>query len=74
MGKKKNSTGNTSKGERRSSMKTSQRDPGTRLINQLTAHLAGKHVMVTVENPNKHETDKPFIRVNSRTVWKYSKK
>jgi hypothetical protein len=74
MGKKKHSTGHTSKGERCSSLKTSLRNPATRLINQLAAHSAGKHVMVTVENPNKNETNKPFVRVNSRTVWKYNKR
>ena len=55
MGKKVHSSGHVSKGERSSSMKTSQRIPATRLANQLAAHSAGKHVMVTIENPNKNE-------------------
>lgn len=74
MGKKVHSSGHVSKGERSSSMKTRQRDPAARAMNQLLAHNAGKNVMVTIENPNKNETDKPFIRVNSRTVWKYNKR
>jgi hypothetical protein len=74
MGKKVHSSGHVSKGERSSSVKTSQSTPGTRLANQLAAHNAGKNVMVTIENPNKNETNKPFVRVNSRTVWKYNKR
>ena len=74
MGKKKGgkSSGNVSQGLRRSSIKTSVRDPGTRLINQLKAHLSGKQTMVTVENPNKNETNKRFIRVPGKTVFKNS--
>lgn len=52
-----------SKGERRSSMRTRQRDPGIRLLNQLKALQKGKDVVYTVENPNKEQKDKPFIRV-----------
>ena len=74
MGKKVHSSGHVSKGERSSSMKTSQGTPATRLANQLAAHNAGKHVVVTIENPNKNETNKKFIRVNSREVWKYNKR
>jgi hypothetical protein len=74
MGKKVHSSGHVSKGERSSSMKTSQGTPATRLANQLAAHNAGKRVVVTIENPNKNETNKKFIRVNSREVWKYNKR
>jgi hypothetical protein len=74
MGKKVHSSGHVSKGERSSSVKTSQRTPATRLANQLAAHNAGKRVVVTIENPNKNETNKKFIRVNSREVWKYNKR
>jgi hypothetical protein len=41
-----------------------------RLINQLKAHRAGKRTMVTIENPNKTETDKPFIRVEGNLHFK----
>jgi len=62
MGKKKHSTGNVSKGERRSSIKTSNRDPGQRLLNQMTALEKGKNVVFTIANPNKNETNKRFIK------------
>lgn len=41
-----------------------------RVINQLSAHKRGKRVMVTMENPNKAETNKRFIRVPASTVWR----
>ena len=41
-----------------------------RLMNQLLAHKKGKRVMVTIENPNKNETNKKFIRVSSLTLWR----
>jgi hypothetical protein len=43
---------------------------GDRLINQRKAFDAGKNVMVTIANPNPNETDKKFIRVNAKTIWK----
>lgn len=72
MAKGKKSSGKhyTSKGERQSSMKTRTNDPGKRIANQLAAYYAGKNVMVTIENPNKTETNKRFIRVPASTVWK----
>jgi hypothetical protein len=71
MAKGKKSKGNSvvSKGERRSSVKTAINDPGARVMNQLAAFYAGKNVMVTIENPNKAETNKRFIRVPASTVW-----
>jgi hypothetical protein len=59
-----------SKGERRSSVKTAERTSVNRVINQQKAHSAGKRVMVTIENPNKEQTNKRFIRVPSSTVWR----
>ena len=61
----KKSSGNTftSKGERRSSMKTKNTDPGQRLLNQMNALNKGKDVVFTMANPNKNETNKPFIKV-----------
>lgn len=58
-----------SKGERRSSAKTAVRDPGTRLMNQKMAWSQGKNVVLTLENPNKSQTNKRFIRVNARDHW-----
>ena len=50
---------------RRDYMNTSER-----ITNQLAAFRAGKNVVVTMENPNKNETNKKYIRVNARDVWK----
>lgn len=63
----------TSKGERKSSMKTAERTPASRLINQQKAHLLGKRVMLTIENPNKEQTNKRFIRVLASTISPSSK-
>lgn len=70
MGKGKKSSGKTytSKGERRSSIKTAVRDPGQRLLNQIDAWSKGKNVVYTIENPNKNETNRKFIRVNARDM------
>jgi hypothetical protein len=43
---------------------------GDRVLNQLRAHKKGRRVMVTIENPNKTETKKRFIKVPSTTLWK----
>lgn len=65
MAKGKKSSGKhyTSKGERRSSMKTPNRDPGQKILNKMAALNKGKDVYFTMENPNKNETNKRFIRV-----------
>lgn len=64
------SKGFISQGLRQSSMKTASNDPADRLMNQLKAHRAGKKTMVTIENPNKEQTDKKFIRVPGKDVFK----
>lgn len=69
MGKKKQRASQTSKGEVGNPMRTRDRSPGTRITNQLDAWKKGKNVVLTVPNPNKSETNKPFIRVNAREVW-----
>ena len=63
MGKKASGKHYTSKGERRSSMKTPNKDKDQRMLNQVNALAKGKRIVVTMENPNKTETNKPFIRV-----------
>ena len=63
MGKKASGKTYTSKGERRSSIPTSANDPAERMINKQKAWLKGSNPWVTIENPNKNEKDKPFIRV-----------
>lgn len=60
---------NVSKGTRRA-MRSAYLQSGERLINQRKAFDAGKRVMVTIENPNKNETNKRFIRVEAKTIWK----
>lgn len=42
---------------------------GDRIMNQLMAWKKGKNVVLTIENPNKNETGKRFIKVNARDVW-----
>ena len=43
---------------------------GERILNQQKAFKLGKNVMVTIENPNKLETNKRFIRVNAKDIWR----
>ena len=41
--------------------------------NQLSAFLKGKNVMLTIPNPNTNETNKRFIRVPAREVWRMNR-
>ena len=63
---------NVSKSVRRA-MRADYLSSGERIINQRRAFDAGKNVMVTIPNPNPHETNKRFIRVNAKSVWKSNK-
>lgn len=45
------------------------RKSGQRLLNQRRAWAKGKNVVLTIENPNKNESDKPYLRVNARDIW-----
>jgi len=81
-GKKSSGKTYTSKGERnnvsRLLKKACRRDyienrSLERAINQRNAFLKGKRVMLTIENPNKNETNKKFIRVPANEVWKTGK-
>jgi len=38
-------------------------------INKRDAWRNFKNVVLTIENPNKNETAKRFIRVNARDIW-----
>lgn len=67
----------TSKGERRNvsskilnALAKEYKASGERKLNQLKAYRASKNVMITIENPNKLETNKKFIRVKASSVWK----
>jgi hypothetical protein len=53
----------TSKGERKSSMRTKTSNPSDKMINKQRAWLNGSNPWITIENPNKEETNKRFIRV-----------
>ena len=72
MGKKSRST-QTSKGERRNVSKfncTSETvDVIERQIRQRASWKRGRNVVLTIENPNKNETNKRFIKVNAKDVW-----
>ncbi len=81
MGKKKSRATQTSKGERnnvsKDVSKALRRDymqnDLARLNNQIDAFKRGKNVMVTIPNPNTNETNKRFLRVNAKDVWKFNK-
>jgi hypothetical protein len=82
MGKKTSRSTQTSKGERnnvcKATTKASRRyymSAGhDRVNNQITAFLKGKNVMLTIPNLNTNETNKRFIRVNAKDVWKSNNK
>lgn len=64
------SKGYMSKGSRKSVstatrrlMKAGYSTSRERLINQQRAIQSGKDIVVTMENPDKSQTDKPFIKV-----------
>ena len=65
MAKGKKASGKTyvSKGERRSSMRTSDmHSDGERLLFKMEALAKGRDVYFTIPNPNKNETNRRFIR------------
>jgi hypothetical protein len=45
------------------------RDPSEKVINIQKAWLANKNPWVTIENPNKEQKDKLFIRVRANELW-----
>lgn len=53
----------TSKGERASSISTPVEYGGQKMLNKLYAARSGRKAFVTIENPNKEQTNKKFIRV-----------
>ena len=77
MGKKRTRSGHVSKGvhsqKKTFAQKACRREYKNtiaRLHNQYIAFTRGKNVVLTMENPNKNQTNKRFIRVNARDVWK----
>ena len=78
MGKGKSSKGYISKGERnnvrKDITKAIRREYKVvdRVNNQIDAFIKGKNVMLTIPNSNTNETNKRFIRVNAKDVWKFN--
>ena len=76
MGKTRSRASQTSKGERRNVVNglSDDRTELQRVNDKMRAHLKGKNVMLTIENPNKSETKKPFIRVPAKEQWRHTGK
>mgnify|MGYP000327004470 FL=1 len=82
MGKKKSRDHEVSKGERNNVCKATTKavrrnymnNDLARMRNQLDAFNKGKNVMVTIPNPNTNETNKRFIRVSAKDIWKSNNK
>jgi hypothetical protein len=82
MGKKKSRATQTSKGERNNVCKATTKavrrnymnNDLARMRNQFDAFNKGKNVVVTIPNPNTNETNKRFIRVSAKDVWKSNNK
>lgn len=76
MGKKRHSTGNVSKGERRSSIGYGSQGMtnADKMIRKLDALAKGKNVKITMENPNKEETNRQFItyKISGKDYVKYN--
>ena len=78
MGKKKSRAQYTSRGSGRNVSKSIRKDMRRdttllqRSLNKQNAWMLGKNVMITIPNPIKSETNKPFIRVNAKEIWKKS--
>ena len=76
MGRKKSRDSYTSKGERRNvskkwtKMLRLERKESDRGFNQFDAYIKGKNVILTVPNPLKTETNKPYIKVKAKHYWR----
>lgn len=77
MGRRSTRDSYTSKGERRNVsrrwLKLASKDRDDKLYNQWDAFVKGKNVVLTIKNPNKNETNKPFIRVPAKEQWRILK-
>lgn len=60
----------------RSAMRAEYRSSPQRILNQMKALAQGKDVVFTIENPNKEQTNKKFIkqRISGKDYIKNSKK
>ena len=74
MGRKKSRDKYVSQGLRKNVsrrwLKLTRKDNDDRLFNQWDAFMKGKNVMLTIQNPNKNETNKRYIRVPAKHQWK----
>ena len=75
MGKKRSRASQTSKSERRNVANGlgDDRSELKKILDKMDAFRKGKNVMLTIPNPNKSETRKPFIRVNAKEKWRNDK-
>ena len=78
MGKKRQRSTQTSKGthsQKRTSaqkeLRLEYRDTLAEDANKLSAFHRGKNVVLTIPNPNTNETNKRFIKVPAKEVWKF---
>jgi hypothetical protein len=69
MGKKRTRKKYVSKGSRVSHNGRIHADSAHKLANKIAAWAAGKPVKLTVANPNREATNKPFIRVLADDYW-----
>lgn len=51
-------------------IKKEYRQSDMRVHNQLLAHMKGKNVILTIENPDKNNTKERFIKVKAKDIWK----
>ena len=74
MGRKKSRDKYVSQGMRKNVsrrwLKLTRKDNDDRLFNQWDAFMKGKNVMLTIQNPNKNETNKRYIRVPAKHQWR----
>lgn len=69
MGKKRTRKKYVSKGLRVSHNGRIYADSAQKLVFKIAAWQKGQPVKLTVPNPNKSETNKPFIRVRADDYW-----
>lgn len=69
MGKKRLRKKRVSKGLQVNTYMTRGYDAFQKQLHALDAWLAGKPVMLTIANPDKSETNKPFIRVKAESYF-----
>lgn len=69
MGKKRNRKKYVSKGQRVSHNGRIYADSAQKLVFKIAAWMKGQPVKLTVPNPSKGETNKPFIRVSADSYW-----